>query len=91
MHAYYERTIYLQAAADNGSRKAMDIIKDSMVYDIALLYAAKDWGNLETNLVQIPNREASEYASMAENIKSGRLTDILMTTIEALLNPEGNS
>ena len=88
MHAYYDRTVYLQAAADNGSRKAMDIIRTSMVYDIALLYAAKDWGNIETNLIQIPNEETSKFSGMAESINSGRLEDVLLSTIEMLLNPE---
>ena len=81
MDAYYERTIYLQAAKDNGSREAMDIIRTSLVYDLALLYPS--WGKIEEKLVQIPNREASEHADITASIID---TETLMQqTIEQLL------
>ena len=83
MDAYYERTIYLQAAKDNGSREVMDMIKGSLVYDFALLYA---WGGIETNLIQNVNEE---YAY--DKIQRGTIDNetAMETTINQLLNPEG--
>jgi hypothetical protein len=83
MDAYYERTIYLQAAKDNGSREVMDMIKGSLVYDFALLYA---WGGIENNLIQVPNEE---YAY--DKIQTNTLTneEAMQNTINQLLNPEG--
>ncbi len=83
MDAYYERTIYLQAAKDNGSREVMDMIKGSLVYDFALLYA---WGGIETNLIQNVNEE---YAY--DKIQQGTIDNetAMETTINQLLNPEG--
>lgn len=84
MHAYYDRTVYLQAAADNGSRPVMDIIRTSLVYDLALLYPS--WGNLEEKLYQIPNRESSEYTDITSSIF--HIEESMLETIDALLNPE---
>lgn len=84
MDAYYERTIYLQAAKDNGSREVMDMIKGSLVYDFALLYA---WGGIESNLIQNVNEE---YAY--DKIKTNALTneEAMQNTINQLLNPGGD-
>ena len=84
MHAYYDRTVYLQAAADNGSRPVMDIIRTSLVYDLALLYPS--WGNLEEKLYQIPNRESSEYTDITSGIF--HIEDSMNETIETLRNPD---
>ena len=85
MHAYYDRTIYFQAAADNGSRDVMDIIRTSLVYDLALLYPS--WGGIEEKLYQIPNREAEEYASGIVDGLS-RIEESMLATIETLLSPD---
>ena len=84
MSAYYDRTVYLQAATNNGSRKVMDIIRTSLVYDLALLYPG--WGGIEEKLYQIPNRQESEYAT----IITGRtlIEDEILATIGKLMNPE---
>ena len=84
MHAYYDRTVYLQAAADNGSRQVMDIIRTSMVYDMALLFPS--WGGIESKLYQIPNVEASEFAGIKEGLS--RVEATMTETIEKLLNPD---
>ena len=84
MHAYYDRTVYLQAAADNGSRDVMDIIRTSLVYDLALLYPS--WGGIETELYQIPNREESQYAGIVEGLS--RTEEAMQGTIDTLLNPD---
>jgi hypothetical protein len=85
MHAYYDRTIYFQAAADNGSRDVMDIIRTSLVYDLALLFPS--WGGIEEKLYQIPNRDEKEYASGIVDGLS-RIEESMLGTIETLLNPD---
>ncbi len=45
MDAYYARTLYFNTSYDEIPREVMSIIKDSMVYDIALLY---DWHQMGT-------------------------------------------
>ena len=85
MDAYYERTIYMLAAKDNGSREVMDIIRTSLVYDIALLYDS--WGNVEYKLYQIPNVNESEFTAIVSS-KVDTETSI-QTTIDLLLNPSG--
>lgn len=84
MHAYYDRTIYFQAASDNGSREVMDTIRTSMVYDLALLFPS--WGGYEEELYQIPNRESSMHANIVEGII--RVEETMLGTIETLLNPD---
>ena len=42
MDAYYTRTMSFTVAPDPNAREVMNIIKNSMVYDIAILY---DWGS----------------------------------------------
>jgi hypothetical protein len=83
MHAYYDRTVYLQAAADNGSRNAMDIIRTSMVYDMALLFPS--WGGIEEKLYQIPNVLESEHAGVVAGLS--RIEGTMLETIDLLLNP----
>jgi hypothetical protein len=84
MYAYYERTLYFQTAGDAGSREVMNIIKDSMVYDIALLY---DWSNLGTLMLgELTVAESSTYATNVRNVKS--ITKYrLNPTIEQFKNP----
>ena len=85
MDAYYERTIYMLAAKDNGSREVMDIIRTSLVYDIALLYDS--WGNIEYKLSQIANEKESQ---LTEIVSSKINTEAsIQATIEQLLNPNG--
>lgn len=82
MNAYYDRTVYFLAAKNNDSRKVMDIIRTSMVYDLALLY--QGWGGLESMLIQIPN-EDDKYASTIAGID--RIIPQMQETIGKLLNP----
>lgn len=87
MYAYYERTLYFQTAGDAGSREAMDIIKNSMVYDIALLY---DWSNLGTMMLgELTVADTSTYSTNVKNVKS--ITKYRLTpTIEAFKNASAN-
>jgi hypothetical protein len=84
MYAYYERTLYLNMATDAGSRKAMDIIKNSMVYDIALLY---DWNKLGTlTLGELTIDAQGRYAGNVTNQAS--INQLLQDTVEKLKNPQ---
>ena len=83
MHAYYDRTVYLNAAPDNGSRQVMDIIRQSIVYDIALLY---DWGGLERMLEQISDASTNPYGSAVSGIEAS-IQPKIDETIELLRNP----
>ena len=86
MDGYYTRTLYFTVAPDPNARRVMDIIKDSTVYDIALLY---DWGGWRTNFSQLwykllPNEYGSLVAQM--NTASGAISQ-LEDTIELFKNP----
>ena len=80
MDAYYERTIYLMAGRENGSREVLDTLRTSLVYDMALLYPS--WGRIEDKLVQIPNRETQEYADIIHHISDLEIS--MYDTIEQL-------
>ena len=82
MSAYYDRTVYFLAAKNNDSRKVMDIIRTSMVYDLALLY--QGWGGFESMLIQIPNQD-DKYASTIAGID--RIIPNMEDTIVQLLDP----
>lgn len=83
MEAYYDRTVYLQAASDNGSREVMDMIKNSTVYDIALLY---NWGNIEGWINQVSTSYTYDYVYIEDYVYSSD-SEALNDTIEALKNP----
>lgn len=48
MDAYYIKTLY-KAAKDDGSRRSLDIIRDSLVFDIGLLFD-KSWAELDRKI-----------------------------------------
>lgn len=80
MYAYYDRTIYLNAAPDNGSRGVIDMIRRSMVYDIALMY---NWGGLEDMLDNIATANSNPYGP-AVNGAEARITPLIEDTVERL-------
>ena len=80
MYAYYDRTIYLNAAPDNGSRGVIDMIRRSMVYDIALMY---DWGGLEKMLEKIAIETSNPYGPAMSGIEA-RITPLIEETVEKL-------
>ena len=82
MDAYYERTIYLNAARDNGSREVLDVVRQSLVYDIALMY---DWGGLETMLWELSYATSNPYANAVNGIES-TVKPKIEDTIEELRN-----
>ena len=84
MYAYYERTLYLNMATDAGSRRAMDIIKNSMVYDIALLY---DWYGMGTyTLGELTVDSQGRYAGNVTN--QSLINELLQETVQKLKNPQ---
>ena len=87
MDAYYERTIYLNAARDNGSREVLDVIRQSLVYDIALMY---DWGGLEKMLERISHETSNPYAGAVNGIEAS-VNPKIEDTIAQLRDPVGNS
>ncbi len=83
MHAYYDRTVYLNAAPDNGSRGVMDIIRQSIVYDIALLY---DWGGLEKMLESLAFETYNPYGGAVSGAQSN-ITPRIEETVALLKDP----
>ncbi len=84
MYAYYERTMYLNTATDAGSRRAMDIIKNSMVYDIALLY---DWYRMgAVTLGELTINPQGVYAGNVTN--QSQINALLQETVQKLKNPQ---
>ena len=83
MYAYYTRTLYYVTAPDAGSRQVMDIIKDSMVYDIALLYDWEKMGSVTLGELTIgPRGEYAGKVAIQNDIKK-----VLDDTVEQLKNP----
>ena len=84
MDAYYTRTLYFSVAPDPEARKVMDIIKNSTVYDIALLY---DWGGWRTELSELwYKRTTNNYGSLASLVETNAQPK-LEETIEQFKNP----
>ena len=84
MNAYYMRTLYYTTAPDAGSRQVMNIIKDSMVYDIALLYDWDDMGSRTLGEMTISKRGL--YATNVSN--QNNIQKSLDQTVEQLKNPQ---
>ena len=80
MYAYYDRTIYLNAAPDNGSRGVIDMIRRSMVYDIALMY---DWGGLEDMLESLATATSNPYGTAMSGVEA-RINPLIEETVERL-------
>ena len=85
MDAYYERTVYMLAAKANGSRDVIKMIRNSLVYDLALLYPS--WGNIEYKLYQISNVNESEHTDITSNVAT--IEESIQKTVDLLLNPSG--
>lgn len=84
MDTYYLRTLYfLISGPTAGSRQVMNLIKDSIVYDIAILY---DWGGWVTALQTLGEKTNNEYASLVSQIPNSA-QPALDATIDAFKNP----
>ena len=85
MGAYYERTLCFTIAPNPEEREVMHIIKDSQVYDIAILY---NWGGWEDALSNIGKKETTtnEHGSLVLTMANGAIPE-LEDTIELFRNP----
>ena len=84
MDAYYTRTLYFTIAPNPDARRVMDILKNSTVYDIALLY---DWSGFETELSELwYKRTTNNYGNLVSLI-SINAQPRLEETIEQFKNP----
>ena len=84
MEGYYTRTLYFTVAPNQNARKVMDIIKNSTVYDIALLY---DWGGWATELSELwHRRHTNNYGTLVSTMNMSAIPQ-LEETIELFKNP----
>ena len=79
MDAYYTRTMSFTIAPDANARKVMDIIKNSMVYDIAILYDWGSWGYI------LENMDTMTYNPYYESTSGGYL-EATIEQIQATIN-----
>ncbi len=71
MYAYYTRTLYLSIAGENPiARRVMEVIQNSMVYDIAVIY---DWGEWAKALLEID--------TASTNVHGGKVSILQQTAI----------
>ena len=83
MDAYYTRTLNFTIAPDPNAREVMNIIKNSTVYDIALLY---DWGGWATELSELwYRRSTNNYGTLVTLLPTAQ--EQLEDTIEQFKNP----
>ncbi len=83
MDAYYQKTMYMTVATDMGSRECMDIIRTSMVYDIAQLY---NWGGYKNDILNVDTVSASAYSKMITNLETAN--EEMNLTLEKFKNPQ---
>ena len=87
MDGYYTRTLSFTVAPDPDAREVMDIIKNSTVYDIALLY---DWGSWATELAELWwRRDNNNHGTLVLGLPQAQTQ--LDETIEKFINPEADS
>lgn len=83
MDAYYVRTMYMEVARDDGSRASLDIIRGSLVYDIALLYTQNGlWGNFDKLLINIDTRSNMEYDAYTTEQAMKKANDEMQQTLD---------
>ncbi len=83
MDAYYTRTLSFAVALNPNARYAMNIIKNSTVYDIGLLY---NWGGFVEELEKLGERIYNNYGSLIYMMPENAIPD-LEATIERFINP----
>ena len=86
MDAYYTRTLSFTIAPDSNAREMMDIIKNSTVYDIGLLY---DWGNWATELSELWfRRTTNNHGTLVQLLPTAQ--EELDETVAKFKNPEAD-
>lgn len=62
MDAYFRRTMELNAAPDSKSRDMLRLVRNSLVYDVALIYD-EDWGEFGVYLTGLDTSNDAAFAS----------------------------
>ncbi len=84
MDAYYRNTLKLGAAQDAESIEALDVVRNSLCYDIALLYK---WGDFDSFIKSI-NDSASMPSLSTKYAQDGMKAEVAMEkTISSFKNP----
>lgn len=84
MDGYYTRTLYLTVSPNPQARATMNILRDTMVYDIATLY---DWGGWVSEFDQLWYKtKTNNYAYLVTSLQHAYAQ--LEETIEQFENPE---
>ena len=83
MDAYYQKTMYMTVATDKGSRECMDIIRTSMVYDIATIY---NWGDFSNMINSVDTVSSNQYAARMNNLETAEAE--MQITLEKFKNPQ---
>ncbi len=77
--AYYNTTLQGKVSRDNDSAEMLDLIFDSRVYDLCLLF---NWGSWDSYFTSMRNQSSNTFASTYESSKDLTIADI-ESTIEA--------
>ena len=81
MDAYYTKTLSLAVAQDAGSRATLKIVRDSLTYDICILY---DWGGfIETTLNHIWDAEQNQYGDKITDAQLDVAEEEMEKTLES--------
>jgi len=85
MDAYYTKTLELSVARDAGSRATLKIVRNSVTYDIFLLY---NWGNFIQSLVEgLDTAAANEYGNKVTSDNLAAAVADMELTLERFKNP----
>ena len=82
MDAYYQKTMCLTVMQDDGSREVMDIIRNSLRYDIGQLY---NWGGYKDMILNVDTVTSNQFASYASNLDTANAN--MLITLEQFKNP----
>lgn len=85
LDAYYMRTMYMEVAKDDGSRASLEIVRNSLVYDIVLLYTSEG-GAMPVNFANMLNRIASatqkEFATYTSETNMEKAETTMQETLD---------
>ena len=85
MDAYFVKALELSVARDAGSRATLKIVRDSVTYDIFLLY---NWGDFIQRLVEdIDTAAANEYGNRVTAANLDAAVADMELTLERFKNP----
>jgi len=86
MDAYYTKTLELAVAQDAGSRATLKIVRDSLTYDICILY---DWGGfIASTLNHIYDADANHYGDATNSDQLDVAEEEMNLTLEGFKDPQ---